>query len=132
MLKKIVGTLSLIVIISSIHAKTNNNFVASNGTLNLGISNVLETSSIKLQGDWEFYWNQLYDPKDFKETNKIIKPIYGKIPKSWTTYTINGNKLPSTGYATYRLIVHKKSDTEKTIYGLKVSTIFSSSLTLPG
>lgn len=125
MQKKLLISILLISIVSGIFAKTNNDFVSVNGTLDLGLSNVLEKSNIKLQGDWEFYWNQLLEPKDFKESTNISKPIYLKVPKSWATQKVNGVKLPNTGFATYRLIVHKKPDAQKTIYGLKFSTIFS-------
>ena len=125
MYKRLIGTLLIIAFAISIQAKTNDSFKANNGVLELGVSNALDHSCVKLQGDWEFYWSQLYEPKDFKESEKTAKPIYVSVPKSWTNYKINGNKLPNSGYATYRLIVHKKADTQKTTYGLKLSTIFS-------
>jgi len=126
MYKKFLGILLIISLGTSAFAKTNNNFVAVNGILELGLNNVLESNTIKLQGNWEFYWNQLYEPKDFKDLSQISKPEFVKVPKSWATYKINGQKLPPTGYATYRLIIHKKSDKEKEIYGLNISTIFTS------
>lgn len=126
MYKKFLATILFVSLMSCIQAKTSNNFIATNGTLELGLSNVLDNNSVKLQGNWEFYWNQLLEPQDFKENRKITKPIYITVPKSWTALKVNGVKLPSTGYATYRLIVHKKPDSQKTIYGLKVSTVFSS------
>lgn len=103
-----------------------NEFVANNGTLELGVTNALKHNSIKLSGNWEFYWNQLLEPNDFKDNSTTLKPLYIKVPKSWSSVKVNGQKLPSTGYATYRLVVHKNADTEKTIYGLKLSTVFSS------
>jgi len=103
-----------------------NEFVANNGTLELGVTNTLKLSTVKLAGNWEFYWNQLLEPNDFKDNSATPKPLYIKVPKSWSSVKVNGQKLPSTGYATYRLVVHKNADKEKTIYGLKVSTIFSS------
>lgn len=126
MKKNFIFTVLLVLIVTCIHAKSNDEFISNNGVLDLGISNVLEKNTLKLQGNWEFYWNQLYEPKDFIESQKIDKPIYIKIPKSWSSQKVNGAKLPSIGYATYRLIVHKKPDTQKSIYGLKVSTVFSS------
>lgn len=86
----------------------------------------LNTNSIKIQGDAEFYWNQLLEPKDFADSSIKPSPQLVKIPKSWTTYKVNGQKLPNKGYATYRIIISKKADLEQTIYGLKLSTIFSS------
>lgn len=103
-----------------------NEFIANNGTIEFGATNALKQNTIKLAGNWEFYWNQLLEPNDFKNNSTTPKPLYIKVPKSWSSVKVNGQKLPSTGYATYRLVVHKNVDTEKTIYGLKVSTIFSS------
>ena len=126
MFKKLIGSLFFVGFVFISQAKTVDNFNARDGILDLGITNALDQSCIKLQGDWEFYWNNLYEPNDFKDLDKIAKPIYVKIPKSWTNYKINGNKIPNKGYATYRVVVHKNSDTQRTIYGLKLSTIFSS------
>lgn len=106
-------------------AETNNTYNAQKGVIQIGYSNVLQHKTIKLQGDCEFYWNQLLEPKDFADSTKTLKPEYVKIPKSWTSYKINGKKLPNTGFATYRMVIEKKADSEKTLYGLKVSTIFS-------
>jgi len=108
------------------NAETNQAYVAQKGIIELGYSNVLQNSTLKLQGDCEFYWNQLLEPNDFVNPDKKLNPEFIKIPKSWTAHKINGKKLPNTGYATYRLIIHKKADLEKTLYGLKVSTIFTS------
>ena len=112
-------------LINSTYASINSTFIASQGIINLGISRVLETDNIKLQGEWEFYWNQLYEPKDFSEPKSLIKPLFIKVPKSWSSQKVNGTKLPSIGYATYRLIITKQPDLQQTIYGLKVSSIFS-------
>lgn len=125
MLRKFALTLFALISFYSNYAKTNSTFYASKGVIDLGYSDVLVKESIKLQGEWEFYWNQLYEPKDFKNKSKLANHSYIIAPKSWASQKINGNKLPSKGYATYRLIVKKKTDIQKTIYGLKVSTIFS-------
>lgn len=126
MRKKFIVTILLLSTASCILAKSSNDYVATNGILELGLTNVLDQNNIKLQGNWEFYWNQLLEPKDFKESNKIAKPIFIKVPKSWASQKMNGSKIPAAGYATYRLVVHKKPDTQKSIYALNVSTVFSS------
>jgi len=112
--------------LANAQAQTKGMFEARNGVINIGSSNILSNEKIKLQGDCEFYWNQLLEPKDFSDSVKKFTPQYVKIPKSWTTYKVNGNKLPNKGYATYRLFIRKAADVEKTIYGLKLSSIFSS------
>ncbi|RPH34392.1 MAG: GAF domain-containing protein [Bacteroidales bacterium] len=125
MLRKTVLSFIFTVLAYSLQANPNSNLSANKGVLNLGISNMLDNTNLKLQGEWEFYWYQLYEPNDFIDSKKIEKPLYINVPKSWSSQKVNGNKLPSTGYATYRLVVHKKPDTQKSIYGLKVSTVFS-------
>jgi len=107
-------------------AKSNNTFKVENGLLNLQYTDIETLDMIKLQGEWEFYWNQLLKPEDFKDSNKNLIPEYVKVPKSWTSYSLNNKKLPNEGFATYRLRIQKKADLEKTIYGLKTSTVFSS------
>ena len=114
----------LIFINLGLFAESSSSFLLKKGVVDVGYSSILQTSSIKLQGECEFYWKQLLEPKDFDNSSNL-KPEYIKIPKSWTTHKINGNKLPNTGYATYRIIINKKPDIAKTIYGLKLSTIFS-------
>jgi len=59
---------------------------------------------IKLNGEWEFYWNKMLYPRDFKESD--IKPeYYGKVPSYWTDYPRESVKTEKYGYATYRLTV---------------------------
>lgn len=125
MRRNIIITIFSVLIINALNTKANNEYIAKNGVIDLGITNILENRNIKLQGNWEFYWNQLLEPQDFNESIKNLKPSFVKVPKSWASQKINGIKIPTTGYATYRLVVHKKPDALKTIYGLKISTVFS-------
>lgn len=113
-------------IASTVNADNQNLFIARNGLIEIGSSPILNNENIKLQGDCEFYWNKLLEPKDFKDSIAKPTPLYVKIPKSWTSYKVNDDKLPNKGYATYRILIHKNADSEQAIYGLKLSTIFSS------
>ncbi|OFY05127.1 MAG: hypothetical protein A2W99_05410 [Bacteroidetes bacterium GWF2_33_16] len=101
------------------------NIQVEKGILDLSIVDIEKSRSIKLQGDCEFYWNKLLEPKDFQTQNQNLEPAFVKIPKSWTTYTVKNTKLTNEGYATYRIIIKKLPDTKRTIYGLKVSSVFS-------
>ena len=59
---------------------------------------------IKLNGEWEFYWNKMLRPNDFKTAT--IKPdYYGKVPSYWTDYPPESVKTDKFGYATYRLTI---------------------------
>ena len=102
-----------------------NGFQIENGQLDLSQIQIDEHQSIKLEGNWEFYWNQLLTPADFKNSGIQNKAQYVKLPKSWTSYKLDSIKLPNHGYATYRLVIHKKEDFEKKLYGLKISSVFS-------
>lgn len=64
-------------------------------------SYLTERQTISLHREWEFYWNQLLDPKAIKQEK--IKPDYIQVPSSWRDNRINGEPLPAFGYATYRL-----------------------------
>lgn len=60
--------------------------------------------SVKLNGEWEFYWNKMLRPADFAAG--AYKPdFYGKVPSYWTNYPQDLVKTDNFGYATYRLTV---------------------------
>ena len=63
---------------------------------------------IDLKSDWEFYWQELILPGNFDNfTPSAIVSL-----KNWTNYTLQQHKkLPSFGYATYRLKFHVSKDT---------------------
>jgi len=99
-----------------LYAQKTNKPVAKNGILDLTNWNFEKEGKINLSGEWEFYWNKFYNYNDFQKDN--LKPdIIVKVPSTWNTYKINGEKLPAFGAATYRLTL--KTDTalkEITIY----------------
>jgi signal transduction histidine kinase/CheY-like chemotaxis protein len=73
-----------------------------NGVLNCTDWNFEKDGYITLNGEWEFYWQQLISPKDFKNPAKY-QPEYLPFPNLWSNLEINGELLPNTGYATYRI-----------------------------
>lgn len=59
-----------------------------------------ESTEIMLDSDWEFYWNTLIEPGNFSLTTTFKKVSLD----NWTTFPLSDTeKLPSFGYATYRL-----------------------------
>jgi signal transduction histidine kinase len=79
----------------------------------------------KLSGDWELYWGNLYTPDDFPQIQD--KPIYAHIPDPWTSIRMEGNKLPQTGYGTYRLLIKfpdREMGTMKALYITGVSSSY--------
>jgi len=79
---------------------------AKNGILDLRNSSL--NTKIPLNGEWFFYWNQLISPG----TENFKKGTIVDFPFLWTNYEENGQKLPSFGYATYKLnVLLPKSNT---------------------
>lgn len=75
---------------------------AERGVINLSHSDLTQ-NIIPLDGEWEFYWNELLTPEELD--NRIEKDFYS-FPKPWNDgVSANGTPLSHTGYATYRLKV---------------------------
>lgn len=55
---------------------------------------------IPLNGEWSFYWEQFSDPEP---DSQATPDAFVRIPGVWTSYVLNGNKLPAYGYATYTM-----------------------------
>ncbi|MGI6544107.1 MAG: ATP-binding protein [Limnochordia bacterium] len=75
------------------------------GRLDLSDWNLNERKTVSLVGDWEFYWGQLLTPADFTQTSQPALARYVSVPGSWIKYRLNGDPLPSDGFATYRLVI---------------------------
>ena len=78
--------------------------VAVNGVLDLR-KTADENFIIKLNGQWEFYWERLLKPEDFNANHTIKPDLFGQVPSYWTDYQSDSVKIRAMGYATYRLIV---------------------------
>jgi signal transduction histidine kinase len=61
--------------------------------------------TVKLSGEWEFYWNKLLNPDDFLSGNNIKPDLFGTVPSYWTSYSVKSVKTTRMGFATYRLIM---------------------------
>jgi len=79
---------------------------------------------IKLDGEWEFYWKQLYSPLDFQNNNKL-EPMIVEVPSTWHHYYLDDETLPEEGFATYRLIIKFHEDDVNTIKAFYLPTIAS-------
>jgi signal transduction histidine kinase len=60
---------------------------------------------VNLNGEWEFYWNQMLYPFNFKQDKKPVPDCYGSVPSYWTDYKSGKVKTEKKGYATYRLTI---------------------------
>lgn len=83
-------------------------WIVQQGVLDLAWWNPDDNPVIPLDGEWEFYWNQLLTPDDFRQLSKLPDVggvSYMKVPSPWNGKLINGVKLPVYGAATYRMVL---------------------------
>jgi two-component system, sensor histidine kinase ChiS len=114
-------TFFILTVIFNIFIGTHKNqLLAKEGTLDLINWDFKKDGVANLDGEWEFYWNQLLTYEDFQNGNPIKPDGYFKVPSVWTNYTLNGLKIPENGYATYRLKV--KTNNMDILKGLKILT----------
>ncbi|MBF8984236.1 response regulator [Lutibacter sp. B2] len=95
--------------------------IVKKGLLDLNQWNFQKDGPIKLDGEWEFYWNQLLTYDNFHGDDKKYKPSgYFNVPSVWNKYKIDDKNLLGEGYATYRLKI-KTNDIDD-LKGLKILT----------
>ena len=97
--------------------------VAIDGNLDLSQWNFQQDGSVKLNGQWHLYWQDLREPKDFIIAETTVETEYLDIPGAWNNKVINGEKIGRTGYATLRLKVRLPTSSEA--MGIRVQTIVS-------
>lgn len=127
--KTIIVLLALFLLLLLSYAGVNNKFYSnktqakiSKGVLNLTEWNFQEDGPVKLDGEWEFYWEELIYPGDFL-THEIPKPAYINVPDTWNGYNTGSEVLNGQGYATYRLkIIVDEANQE---YAIKIPYVFS-------
>lgn len=76
--------------------------LASHGVLDLRNWTISQGGPVPLAGEWEFYWEQLLKPTDFRSDTPPIHRDYQAVPEYWTQYKTGH---PARGFATYRLQV---------------------------
>jgi signal transduction histidine kinase len=69
------------------------------GHFDLSEYSFTQKGSVDLKGSWEFYWNELLEPKDFQMGTIKRAPAWIEVPKPWQ----RDKKYPVLGYATYRV-----------------------------
>ena len=63
----------------------------------IDLSNWNAEESFYLDGEWDFYWNELLESKD----DAVGPPVKAEVPHDWSQLEIAGENLPDFGYATY-------------------------------
>ncbi|EGD46950.1 signal transduction histidine kinase, LytS [Ruminiclostridium papyrosolvens DSM 2782] len=104
--------------------------LAYEGELNAAAWDIDRSPIIKLDGEWEFYWDRLLTPENF-ENSTLVPDGYMKVPSLWNGKTIQGKKLPIFGCATYRLVL-KNIPYMGTLALKKVNVRFSSRVFVNG
>ncbi|NMM62391.1 response regulator [Clostridium sp. P21] len=79
--------------------------IARDGILDLRNWDFKKQGVVKLDGQWEFYYDQLLTPENFKNKKDAKKTGLINIPGSFKNYNYKNKKLMPQGYATYRLKV---------------------------
>lgn len=77
--------------------------LARQGLMNLGGYDPVKNGPLRLDGEWEFYWNRLLSPEDFHGARLPAVSGFLALPTAWNGARLNGKKLGGTGFATFRL-----------------------------
>lgn len=97
-----------------------------NGVLDLRQWDFAKDGPVALDGKWEFYWHTLLKPDDFSGEHPPALNGFIKVPGTWNGYEVKGEKIPGTGYATYRLkILLGETDQELAFKFLDMAVAFS-------
>ncbi|WP_337034147.1 hybrid sensor histidine kinase/response regulator [Paenibacillus illinoisensis] len=89
---------------------------ARNGTLDLTTWDFASDEVVSLDGQWEFFWNELLEPG----VQLVSSPHFMDVPGFWR-HTAPDGTLQAKGGGTYRLKV--KLDPSSRVYGLRISNI---------
>ena len=78
---------------------------AVEGVLDLRQWDFARDGLVRLNGDWEFYWEQLLTNDDFGGASRPPLTEFIMTPGAWNGLQLNGQPIRSKGYATYRLTI---------------------------
>ncbi|CAG7645016.1 Sensor histidine kinase RcsC [Paenibacillus solanacearum] len=109
------------------HDKQRSDLRVRDGVMDLSAWNDEESRIIRLDGEWEFYWNRLLTADDFRQAGANEQAALMKVPSGWNGKTVHGQLLPAHGYATYRMVL--KNVPAAGVFALKKTNIrFSSAV----
>lgn len=93
-----------------------------NGQLDLSNKELSEEGPFKLNGDWNFYWQKLLEPTDFKQSVPLHSTLIN-VPSSWSNQLIDDIALPRDGYGTYRLTLRLNEAEQGKLVSLNMHSI---------
>ena len=100
--------------------------LARKGVLDLRSWDFENNSQLEIHGEWSFYWETFLTP-DAPPGTHPARSSFIPVPKSWRGIPINGEKIPGTGYAAYRLmILLPENISEDSLLALFIRSISSS------
>ena len=79
--------------------------VSRQGVLDLTHWDGQRAEAVRLRGEWQLYWRQLWTPGAPGEFSPPASFAFVEVPGIWSDYRIAGQALPNQGFATYRLVV---------------------------
>ena len=91
------------------------------GKIDLQESSLLEGEVVKLDGDWEFYYNHFYSTSEILSSKKNL--TYLKFPGFWNETKVEGKTIDGSGYATFRLVIHPPKNLNS--FGLYIPHAFT-------
>ncbi len=92
------------------------------GFLDLSGWDFKQDGLVELDGEWEFYFHQLYEPEDFR-IGKVKECRYINVPGLVSKQMIEGKNLPNFGYLTLRSRIKLNDKSED--LGLKTQGILT-------
>jgi len=61
--------------------------------------------TLKMNGEWEFYFNKFLYGEPGHPRDTLTPDCYGTVPGYWSEYSVGGKRLPRFGYGTYRAVI---------------------------
>lgn len=104
---RLTGLLIIAIILQSVSwgSSSVTNPVAIKGIIDLRGYAKGNNFTLKLNGEWEFYWMKMLHPHELRLENDIKPDFYGRVPSYWTDYKRKFPGITPMGYSSYRLTV---------------------------
>jgi signal transduction histidine kinase/CheY-like chemotaxis protein len=90
--------------------------VAEQGVLDLSNWDFEKEGVVRLNGEWEFYWQRLLAPNELLSSNTGKEQKFINLPSSWNGYQVNDEVLSGDGYATYYLRIIGNEGNKKLMF----------------
>lgn len=105
-LNHISAAIVILTIFSCNNESTNNSILkVKNGKLILPETFVLNQTSIKLDGEWDFYYQKFLSSADFGTSNSQIEKGIVSIPGFWNEIKYEGKEYDAKSYGTFRMLL---------------------------